>query len=403
MRKFLLLLLMIGSTFAQTNIRIMTYNLLNYTSNDVYNRNGHFKSIIENADPDIFAVQEMTSTFAFDSFVQNVLPTDYTAGEYIDNPASFTTDNAIFYKSSKIEFVDNTPIKTSLRDINNFRVRIKETGDTLNIFSVHLKASQGTENEERRAEEITELREYTLNFDGDDFYLVLGDFNLYRATEEAFQILLDQTNSGYFLDPVNQLGSWHENADYVNVHSQSTRLDALSDGAGGGLDDRFDMILVSPAIMESNAINYSDNSYTVFGNDGAHFNVSINEGGNSAVSQELADALHLASDHLPVYLDLTINVTSVEEELGTDYRLFQNYPNPFNPNTEISYQLAASSFVNLKVYDLLGNEIANLVNGEQSPGNYKVDFNATELSSGVYFYKLEADKFVQVKKMVLLK
>jgi hypothetical protein len=86
-----------------------------------------------------------------------------------------------------------------------------------------------------------------------------------------------------------------------------------------------------------------------------------------------------------------------------EFVLYQNYPNPFNPNTVISYQLPVTSNVNLKVYDILGNEVATLVNEEKQPGVYEVEFDASSLASGMYLYKLQAGTFVQTKKMILLK
>ncbi len=88
------------------------------------------------------------------------------------------------------------------------------------------------------------------------------------------------------------------------------------------------------------------------------------------------------------------------------FDLNQNYPNPFNPSTTISYQLSAVSKVSLKVYDVLGREVATLVNEVQSPGNYSVQLGNNSnigLTSGIYFYKLIADNYVQIKKMILLK
>ncbi|MBT8380647.1 MAG: T9SS type A sorting domain-containing protein [Ignavibacteria bacterium] len=86
-----------------------------------------------------------------------------------------------------------------------------------------------------------------------------------------------------------------------------------------------------------------------------------------------------------------------------DFALSQNYPNPFNPVTIINYQLPAKIFVSLKIYDVLGNEIAALVNEEKPPGKYEVEFDATNLTSGTYFYKLQAGNFVETKKMILLR
>ncbi len=85
------------------------------------------------------------------------------------------------------------------------------------------------------------------------------------------------------------------------------------------------------------------------------------------------------------------------------YALDQNYPNPFNPSTTISFSLPRASDVSLKVFNLLGQEVATLVNGNQAAGPHEVTFNAAGLSSGVYFYKLVTGDFTQVKKMSLVK
>ena len=95
----------------------------------------------------------------------------------------------------------------------------------------------------------------------------------------------------------------------------------------------------------------------------------------------------------------------VDDDLPTakDFRLFQNYPNPFNPSTKIYYHIAQTGFVKLAVYDILGNEVETLVNEEKHTGSYEVNFDATGLSSGIYFYKIQVGDFVQTKKMILLK
>ena len=89
--------------------------------------------------------------------------------------------------------------------------------------------------------------------------------------------------------------------------------------------------------------------------------------------------------------------------MPTQFELSQNYPNPFNPSTTISYSIPVSSFVTLKVFDILGNEIRSLVNEEKSEGNYEVEFNAANLPSGVYFYRLQTANFIETRKMVLMK
>ena len=91
-------------------------------------------------------------------------------------------------------------------------------------------------------------------------------------------------------------------------------------------------------------------------------------------------------------------ITSVQS-----YLLNQNYPNPFNPSTTIQFSLPAKEFVTLKIYDVLGKEITTLVNEELNAGSYKNDWNASNLSSGVYFYRLQAGKFSQTRKLTLVK
>jgi hypothetical protein len=109
------------------------------------------------------------------------------------------------------------------------------------------------------------------------------------------------------------------------------------------------------------------------------------------------------SNEATAYVPDIITSVKIKNVLPTEFLLEQNYPNPFNPTTIIKYQIPALSFVTLKVYDVLGNEIATLVNEEKPSGKYEVKFDATGLPSGVYFYKLQAGTFVKTKKMVLLK
>ena len=98
-------------------------------------------------------------------------------------------------------------------------------------------------------------------------------------------------------------------------------------------------------------------------------------------------------------------ITDVEEEetIPTVFKLEQNYPNPFNPSTKITYSIPARSNVSLKVFDLLGSEVAELVKGEIEAGTYDISFNASNLPSGIYFYQLIAGEFLQTKKMILIK
>ena len=123
-------------------------------------------------------------------------------------------------------------------------------------------------------------------------------------------------------------------------------------------------------------------------------------GGYYTVSEEIFSI----PAHLYFYprLDSTLKVIE-NNEPALNYFLGQNYPNPFNPSAKISYSIPELSFVTLKIYDVLGNEIETLVNEEKPSGTYEITWYAEGLPSGIYFYRLESGKFVSVKKMILIK
>jgi len=110
----------------------------------------------------------------------------------------------------------------------------------------------------------------------------------------------------------------------------------------------------------------------------------------------------LFTDVLYFTTQVTVDVEGVEG-IPTEYKLFQNYPNPFNPTTQIKYSVPRNSFVSLKIYNLIGQEVATIFEGVRQTGNYTALFNGNSLSSGVYFYQLKGNNFIESKKFVLLK
>nr|HMS64707.1 ASPIC/UnbV domain-containing protein [Ignavibacteria bacterium] len=124
------------------------------------------------------------------------------------------------------------------------------------------------------------------------------------------------------------------------------------------------------------------------------------------------------SDSTAVYTDIPVNLNIRISECGPEniisinsnevienlsYKLYQNFPNPFNPATVIKYEIPVNSFVSLKVYDVLGNEVASLVNEFKNSGNYQTKWDASGFSNGIYFYKIETNKFSETRKMLLVK
>ena len=101
--------------------------------------------------------------------------------------------------------------------------------------------------------------------------------------------------------------------------------------------------------------------------------------------------------------DIPLAVEQISTEVPIGYSLLQNYPNPFNPVTKFKFSIPVSGNVSIKIFDISGREVTELVNKSMQPGTYEADWDATLFSSGVYFYSLHANDFVQTRKMVLVK
>jgi len=129
---------------------------------------------------------------------------------------------------------------------------------------------------------------------------------------------------------------------------------------------------------------------------------------NSSITDDITGSVpnnEFGYGRVDVHAALQTLITSVDDDntIPVEYSLSQNYPNPFNPSTRISFSISQQTHVSLKVYDVLGREVAELVNKEMSAGFYKVDFDASNLSSGIYFYSLKANEFFKTRKMLLVK
>lgn len=391
------------SLFAQDQVKIASYNLLNYPISSNDSRNGYFKTVIDSMQPDVLVVEEITSQAGVDQFLAQVLDSSFSAGTFINGP---DTDCGIFFKDSLFEFVSNVPISTDLRNIYQFTISYKPSHDSLRIYALHLKASEGIDNEQKRLAEVNKLRQVTDALPQFTDYVVLGDFNIYYSSEPAFVKLLDTTSTGYFIDPDSAVGYWNSNPSFAAIHSQSSRVNSIGGGSGGGLDDRFDMILVSPSLMQKGKMDYIDSTLKPYGNDGHHFNGNINDPPFIIIPQNVADALYYASDHLPVMADFTFEKTVDIEDVRniiSDYNLEQNYPNPFNPSTTIRFKLPVTEKVDLRVYDILGREVARLYDKIAPAGVVNVDFNACSLPSGMYIYRIKAGDFIASKKLMIIK
>lgn len=291
-------------------IKMMTYNLLNYPGSTASVREPKYRTTVSAYNPDILVVQEVSQPSGISSFLTNVLNftnNTYSAGSFIDGPDS---DNGIYYKTAKFQFISNTPIATQLRDISEFKLRVIESGDTIIIYSVHLKSSNTPADEQARAAETDSLRKCTNALGPGKYFMVCGDFNIYGSSEQCYlNMTQNGTNvNGRFNDIITMSGTWQSSANAIH-HTQSPRTTSFGGGATGGMDDRFDMILFSDAITQPGGIDIKPNSYAAYGNDGLHYNQALNTPPFNVYPQAVMEAIHDGSDHIPVVVTLTYQST----------------------------------------------------------------------------------------------
>ncbi len=304
------LLALLFSPAAGADIRLCTYNLLNFNGDS--SRWADYQLILSAVNPDVLVVQEITSSGAVSIFRDSVLnatggpgESDPYSSQYISDSA--TQDQAIFYKTSKVVFVSSSVINTEPRDTYRWKLRPASQPAGTNefyVYTMHLKAGSDPTDQADRLAQTTTIRSNANALPDGSLMFFCGDFNIQSSSEASYQQLVGSQadNSGRAFDPINTPGTWNNVGGFANVHTQSTR-----GGFEGGLDDRFDFVLVSAALLDDTGMDYIDDpahTYNEFGNDGLHFNKAISDTPVIPEGSAMAMALYNASDHLPVYLDL---------------------------------------------------------------------------------------------------
>jgi hypothetical protein len=244
------------------------------------------------------------------------------------------------------------------------------------------------------------LRQQLDMFGPGTYYLVCGDYNVYTSAEPAYQLLLapDPDPDGQLFDPINMPGEWHVNPVFAAIHTQSPRA------SGGGMDDRFDFILVSSACMDTTGSHVLPGTYTPYGNDGRHFNQQINAGTNYAVPDSVATALVTASDHLPVYVDLVVRTSSSDvnepRPVAESYRLLSCYPNPFNPtlNVQLGGPVEAATVV---IFDMMGRRVAERTVDARAFAQ-PLQFDLSGAASGPFFVRAQTASRSEVQRVLLV-
>ncbi|MBN2565155.1 MAG: choice-of-anchor D domain-containing protein [Candidatus Eisenbacteria bacterium] len=291
-------------------IKVCTYNATNFP--DVYlDRVDAFRTVMDTIDADLIVLQEVDTWQAANLFRDDILnyndPGKYRRMPFTNGP---DTDNACFFKPAVLDSLDSGYLDTGVRYTNWYKFRpdgYASSAAEFVILSTHLKAGSASSDQDERLDQTTVIRNYLNDYPTGSNFMVAGDFNIQASSEGSYQMLIGYLadNDGRSKDPIATGGTWHDNYSLRYTHTQSPRVDGGS-WTGGGMDDRFDFILVSYALDDGSGLDYVTNTYVPFGNDGLRFNLDINNPPNQIVSAAVADALYDAADHIPVFLELQV-------------------------------------------------------------------------------------------------
>jgi hypothetical protein len=382
---------------AQETIKTMFYNLLEYPSALPGGRDIILQNILDTYEPDVFMVCELESPEGANSILNvslNDEAENYTAFPFINNTSSGADlQNLLFYRTNMFTVETSEIITTNVRDINRYQLKLNTAdGATdpvyLDFYVTHLKSSQGSANEAQRLAMVTDFTNTLPALDPNSFVFFAGDLNLYDNEEPAYIELLDTTNAITLVDPIDTAGNWHNNDVFQAVHTQSTRESSggFGAGAGGGMDDRFDFILISENMLTNPVMKYVPGSYKSYGNNGNCYNKDVRDGScTGEFSQVLRNNIYSMSDHLPVVMQLETNkqIILATEEFTTSENLFQLDKTIVTEKLQITISQFTDAPTAFTIFNALGQKVLEVSSEDQTTVLIDVSF----LSEGVYYLK----------------
>lgn len=384
---------------AQIDIDMMVYNILRFPSNPPQNRQVLLKEILEDYTPDVLMVNELDDAAGSNLLLtQSLQPinSSYSQATFVFNQSTNDPlNNMLYYNSDKLTLVAQTLYTTTLRDISHYTLRLNTVDvdtDPINIhcFVTHLKASTGTVNQQIRLAMVNVFLAALQDIPANDYVIFAGDFNFYTSNEPGYQALLSTNNTHLLVDPINAPGSWHNSATLTYTHTQSTRTSSSVSGQGlgtgyatGGLDDRFDFILIKNTMMNDPKLQYVPNSYKAIGNNGNCLDLNINNPACSGTYPlSLRQKLHDMSDHLPVFLKLNSNKTLSNQQFTKTRDWLKVAPNPVV--NYLSIHLDDNTSVDeIEIYNNLGQ----LIDKHELRSSTNLTIDVSHYQHGFYWVK----------------
>ncbi len=419
MKKYLLILgfLFLGIySFSQETIKLMSYNLLNFNNYTSYCTNsnnshvakaGYLHTIVLNQQPDILAVCEVGAgtsiSYTTNYILGNALNTGGETKWLAASPTGSYLVNGLFYDKNKFQLVSQPVVSTDVRDINIYKLKYLNVTETLylNVIVSHLKAGNSTEDAASRAAMVQNLMDYLQNLGSNENYVMVGDFNVYTSDEQCFQKLINPTYPALaFYDPINQLGDWNNSSAYRLYHTQSTHANSDSDcHSYGGMDDRFDFILVSSSIKDGTAgIEYKSGTYWAVGQDGLRYNGSINSPANSTLPAAVISALYNMSDHLPVVAEFYMGNQNSTASISSDPLFYANVENPVAQQLRYQLKTRYQKDIGVSIYSISGNKLFETTISSEANNVYSHDISS--LSPGMYILNFSGEGINQSFRIV---
>jgi len=384
-----------------TLLRVMNYNVLNDGLINS-NRRQYFERILQVINPDVICFSECANSTVeqIEQVMNQILPLPNSQSW---NAMKLDYDDVV---ASKFPILQGWTYDPDGRSFASLIDLPEYYGTDLLTINAHLKCCGGQPNDDKRQRQVDAIISFLLD-----------------AKTPGGSIDLPQDTPFLILGDLNFVGDRQQLTTLITGEIINTQL--FGNGGPPDWDDTDLEDLISQQTDKRTAYTWrNDNSSFPPGRlDFQIYSNSVMSVEKSFVIQtEIMSADRLtqyflqqfdtknASDHFPKVTDYSFNVTSVSADdiQPMEFKLEQNYPNPFNPSTSIQYVVSSRQFVSLKVYDVLGNEVATLVNQELPPGQYEVKFSVGQnsilsLRSGVYFYTLSAGSFRETKKMILMR
>ena len=418
---------MVLSANAQDIITVMQYNLLEYgnhnsgfadcyeTNNNTQRKDECIRTLLDYVKPDIFTVCEFGATQQLlTDFLRhnlNINGANYWQSDNIINYAGSNIINHIFFDSRKMGLKKHVALRTNPRDTDVYELYLKTkslaAGDTIKLVCIvaHPKAGMGYESNRRALMQIA--MDFVNQHYPTDNVLIMGDFNMYGASESGYR-LLTQTYSNpdiCFMDPlafVGGVGEWNNNSLFAPFHTQSTRSYSDECFSSGGLDDRFDFILMADEIAFSyNHLRYVQESYKAIGNDGHHFNMSVDQGYNSSVPIEVAEALFDGSDHLPVTMKIAVDVHLGVEDHKAESLFASVAPNPASDKATVHFFNPVQGQVQFELYSLQG-QLMQHESADFGEGSQEFELSLVGLTKGFYLLRIRhEDGVCQSLKLIV--